>query len=64
MFFGPLRITDGKKKCRDEKISTSKEPICRKPSQSVAELMDNRCRNCGRPFTLELLEGGEEPPSA
>lgn len=36
--------------CRDERISTSKEPICKKTVKSSAEMILNVCGNCGRPL--------------
>lgn len=50
------------KHCRDEQIGKTRERLCHKQSQSVAELLANACKNCGRPFTPEGLIGGETPP--
>lgn len=52
--------------CKDERIATSKSPICTKLVQSAAEMLVNQCRNCGRPFVspedvaLHDSLGGEE----
>ena len=59
MFFYTKKV-ENPLPCRDEKISRSGGAICRKPTQALAELLENRCKNCGRPFEGELLDTGEK----
>lgn len=49
------------KHCRDEQIGKTRDPLCHKQSQTVAELLANACKNCGRPFTPEGLLGDSAP---
>ena len=44
--------------CRDERIGKTQEKLCTKRARSVAELMADECKNCGRPF----VDQGEWKP--